>query len=338
MSAAGAPQASSSIPKTFEFTKRKRWADLLVTEIADGINFILSASCTVLYCGPAVTELLGWKGADLIDCDLLGIINPDDQVTFRASFEESFQTNTDLLSYIRLKCNENFSSYSADTKDVLFEIKGHPHSHETEGKCFFAIAKPYPSRNTEMLNTYLELKTENEQLQRRLLDLRSRLPSQPAPVSSIATSSQIYATSPIQSQPISSTPGLPEQHSAEASGSYYPSSNKDLTGYDSLISNNFENGLYDDGVIYTPPVLVPSNVDDESEDGLKKKKVKKAHIGEQYVCITCGRTDSPEWRKGPLGPKTLCNACGLRWAKQTRKADDPSGEGGDKGGSTSPPT
>ena len=26
-----------------------------------------------------------------------------------------------------------------------------------------------------------------------------------------------------------------------------------------------------------------------------------------HVCVTCGRTDSPEWRKGPLGPKTLCN-------------------------------
>lgn len=62
--------------------------------------------------------------------------------------------------------------------------------------------------------------------------------------------------------------------------------------------------------------------------------------------MTCGRTDSPEWRKvrlrfksdyryptdfvtqGPLGPKTLCNACGLRWAKQTRKFDDTSEGGG----------
>lgn len=32
--------------------------------------------------------------------------------------------------------------------------------------------------------------------------------------------------------------------------------------------------------------------------------------------------------QGPLGPKTLCNACGLRWAKQMRKYDDPA-EGGD---------
>ncbi|CDZ96439.1 GATA-4/5/6 transcription factors [Phaffia rhodozyma] len=53
------------------------------------------------------------------------------------------------------------------------------------------------------------------------------------------------------------------------------------------------------------------------QDSLKKpKKVKKSKEEHNYVCVTCGRTDSPEWRKGPLGPKTLCNACGLRYAKK----------------------
>ena len=32
---------------------------------------------------------------------------------------------------------------------------------------------------------------------------------------------------------------------------------------------------------------------------------------------------SNERFQGPLGPKTLCNACGLRWAKQMRKYDEP---------------
>ncbi|GAA5863387.1 hypothetical protein JCM8547_006966 [Rhodosporidiobolus lusitaniae] len=36
----------------------------------------------------------------------------------------------------------------------------------------------------------------------------------------------------------------------------------------------------------------------------------------QRACANCGRTSSAEWRSGPTGPKTLCNACGLRWAKQ----------------------
>lgn len=75
----------------------------------------------------------------------------------------------------------------------------------------------------------------------------------------------------------------------------------------------------------------------------------KGEVEGLHVCVTCGRTDSPEWRKGPLGPKTLCNvslvclwicwgfghgagrereqklmyapqACGLRWAKRNSTA------------------
>lgn len=43
-----------------------------------------------------------------------------------------------------------------------------------------------------------------------------------------------------------------------------------------------------------------------------------------YLCHDCGRTDSPEWRKGPAGPKTLCNACGLRYAKKVKKNEETS--------------
>jgi hypothetical protein len=38
-------------------------------------------------------------------------------------------------------------------------------------------------------------------------------------------------------------------------------------------------------------------------------------------CFHCGETDTPEWRRGPAGPKTLCNACGLQYAKYLREAD-----------------
>lgn len=54
----------------------------------------------------------------------------------------------------------------------------------------------------------------------------------------------------------------------------------------------------------------------ESRAGEKKRKQK---VVEEYVCTDCGTLESPEWRKGPNGPKTLCNACGLRWAKKEKK-------------------
>ncbi|KAL7421157.1 hypothetical protein Q5752_004042 [Cryptotrichosporon argae] len=37
------------------------------------------------------------------------------------------------------------------------------------------------------------------------------------------------------------------------------------------------------------------------------------------VCQACGATETPEWRRGPLGPRTLCNACGLVHMKMLRK-------------------
>ncbi|KAH3672692.1 hypothetical protein WICMUC_004098 [Wickerhamomyces mucosus] len=37
------------------------------------------------------------------------------------------------------------------------------------------------------------------------------------------------------------------------------------------------------------------------------------------LCDQCGATDTPEWRKGPKGPRTLCNACGLFYGKLLNK-------------------
>ncbi|XP_074590961.1 GATA transcription factor 15-like [Curcuma longa] len=32
-------------------------------------------------------------------------------------------------------------------------------------------------------------------------------------------------------------------------------------------------------------------------------------------CGACRTTETPLWRSGPAGPKTLCNACGIRYRK-----------------------
>jgi len=60
---------------TYEFTKRKRWTDLLITDLVDSVLFILSPSCIVLYVATAVNELPGWRDVDLIDLDSVRLIN-----------------------------------------------------------------------------------------------------------------------------------------------------------------------------------------------------------------------------------------------------------------------
>ncbi|RKP14953.1 hypothetical protein BJ684DRAFT_18672, partial [Piptocephalis cylindrospora] len=48
---------------------------------------------------------------------------------------------------------------------------------------------------------------------------------------------------------------------------------------------------------------------------------------ESRMCSQCGKTQSAEWRRGPEGKGTLCNACGLRWAKECRLKDLTSSSG-----------
>ncbi|XP_074301500.1 GATA transcription factor 19-like [Silene latifolia] len=37
-------------------------------------------------------------------------------------------------------------------------------------------------------------------------------------------------------------------------------------------------------------------------------------------CSNCDTTSTPLWRNGPRGPKSLCNACGIRFKKEERRA------------------
>lgn len=40
------------------------------------------------------------------------------------------------------------------------------------------------------------------------------------------------------------------------------------------------------------------------------------------ICTQCKTSNTSQWRRGPLGHKTLCNACGLRWAKNPGSLSD----------------
>lgn len=77
-----------------------------------------------------------------------------------------------------------------------------------------------------------------------------------------------------------------------------------------------------EGKILPPPLVRPRRIrrkhteEEESEDGDKKRKLGS---GSELYCHSCGTTDTPEWRRGPDGCKSLCNACGLHYAKILRR-------------------
>lgn len=72
-----------------------------------------------------------------------------------------------------------------------------------------------------------------------------------------------------------------------------------------------------------PIIKIPKQVPVEQK---KKKKIKltfpvapvetnQQNLPSQAVrkCMHCEITKTPQWRAGPMGPKTLCNACGVRY-------------------------
>lgn len=44
-----------------------------------------------------------------------------------------------------------------------------------------------------------------------------------------------------------------------------------------------------------------------------KKRESGNESGEGRRCLHCASEKTPQWRTGPMGPKTLCNACGVRY-------------------------
>lgn len=55
--------------------------------------------------------------------------------------------------------------------------------------------------------------------------------------------------------------------------------------------------------------------DSTGPDGVGKSKRGKGKKGKKTTCLNCGCHQTPQWRCGPLGPRTLCNACGVRFKK-----------------------
>lgn len=72
--------------------------------------------------------------------------------------------------------------------------------------------------------------------------------------------------------------------------------------------------VFPDGSLSTS---FPSPGFDSDQKGPQYKKRSRAPA--PGSCQACGTTETPEWRRGPDGARTLCNACGLHYAKLVRK-------------------
>ncbi|KAL0391146.1 UNVERIFIED_CONTAM: GATA transcription factor 15 [Sesamum calycinum] len=58
---------------------------------------------------------------------------------------------------------------------------------------------------------------------------------------------------------------------------------------------------------------------DLKEDKKQDSEEKNTNSASPKSCSDCHTTRTPLWRGGPAGPKSLCNACGIKYNKKRRQ-------------------
>ena len=342
-----------------DFTKRRNWSQRVLEELKDFLH-ILTPDGRILYVSLSSKHLTGYDQGDLVGKFIVDFIHTDDSGIFVREFNESIASGNPLRFFYRFR--------KADNTFTIFESHGHPHltsdaaalgPNNAASSCrgFFMMARPYPTKNASLLDSFLEHKIENERLTKRIADLRreeqEELEAQqrhfqkkheghgsvtlsntqttesgtPASASMTSAQSNDYNGMPPPAKPSVSNTALTQQNLDEANASSKPDSiNDKMARYEGathietiemLTGLRYRDGERSQGISTgdASPALIRGDagiaipVDKDNRLGDKKKKLK---VADEYVCTDCGTLDSPEWRKGPTGPKTLCNACGRR--------------------------
>lgn len=344
-----------------EFTKRRNWPAKIVEELRDWLQ-IVDANGRIKFVSRSVADVAGYADEDLRDVFLKDLIHPDDRGVFVSELNECIASGNILRIFYRFK--------KKDGRYTIFEAVGHAHiaaakfapnpsNQSPFCQAVFMVARPYPTRNAALLDSFLEHKIENERLRRRIAELQREEQADADDTHQQMSQTMSHTGSnmaPSEFAGPSSTPrhghgngdtamtGTPENSlfngaltrenlEGVAAGAHRDSLRDKMARYEGtshgetiemLTGLRYMEGERSHGITTgnTSPALIRGDAgiaipkDRDGRLGDKKKKIK---VSEEYVCTDCGTLDSPEWRKGPSGPKTLCNACGLRWAKKEKK-------------------
>lgn len=262
--------------------------------------------------------------------------------------EDGFEHLTDGLELTSplIKSNVNSTQTSPISKKIAINEIDNPVKKEDEDEtnngvqCFFLTGRVYPTKNIGMLDSFLELKLENERLRLLLGELSVNDGTMPLPADG---SSDGRRSLDEGGYPLDYPVDLESNKTGSTGhGGFGQTGNGSMEDLSSTRRASLTSPRIDASAPTSPQQLqmersmtsntigASTNAGEESdeaesplldgtEDPKRKKKKPKQEEGD-YVCTDCGRVDSPEWRKGPLGPKTLCNACGLRWAKKIKRS------------------
>ncbi|KAJ5109107.1 hypothetical protein N7456_005782 [Penicillium angulare] len=319
------------------------WTERVLEEMKDML-LLLDADGNVAYASPSSKQITGRGSKQLEGNTITSLIHEDDKAVFVRDMNESVTGNRPFRSHARLQ--KTNSTY------CLVEIYGHPHigrdnvphagNVSPQERClgFFLVCRPHPSKNSLLLDSFLEHKIENARLVQHIAKLKQEEEEEDegilrGPYGTMDGDRQFADNAlgqAILSDQDSSETAAPGSDDSDASQDpdYFtdgPPAMGHLShvdGIEVMTGLNYADGERSQGLSTgnRGGKLIQCSIDittaaDQArtvQEGDRRKRLKG-----QHSCSDCGTGDSPEWRKGPNGPKTLCNACGLRWSKKEKK-------------------
>lgn len=75
--AAAAPQNTQKI---FDFTKRRRWTDVLLSSLPGAALLVLDKYGSIEYAGPGTRAVLGWEIEEVVERNVLEFVNGQSQI------------------------------------------------------------------------------------------------------------------------------------------------------------------------------------------------------------------------------------------------------------------
>lgn len=279
---------------TSHFTKWRNWSQVLLAGLRDFLH-VLSLDGRIIYACSSCKDILGYEPTALVGRFVWELIHPDDRNIFIQEFRESITFGNRTCFHYRFR--------KANNEWIIFESQGHLYIRtepnrslcNTYQREFIIMARPYPSKSGALFDSFLDLKMQEQKLLKCIADLKREEQNAPEAQTSRDQESQ------------------DEKHVVKGSklqnratvDSKNPSLSTDLhCGNDKGLATGVRMG--DLGIAISNQRYSGAKTRPQKQRESKPKNIIR------YMCATCNTVDSPEWRKGPAGPKTLCNACGRK--------------------------
>ncbi|KAL2380318.1 hypothetical protein RJZ90_004680 [Blastomyces dermatitidis] len=159
---------------------------------------ILDLSGILLSVSPCCKALTGYESEDLIGNVLFEFIHPDDRSVVVKEFAHSINTKTPFQCFYRFKKHDG----------TYLLLDAHGQIDSATNMKFSIIARPYLTKETQLLDSFLEHKLENERLTRRIAELKREGEFQLHNDENKPDNEQVTSIAPQAHHNLTSTPGF----------------------------------------------------------------------------------------------------------------------------------